>query len=53
MDSLSDIPAPKKNEDPNKEPEKYLPHWKPEINVNMVYDTNRYPLGQSAIPQEL
>ena len=53
MDSLGDIPQPKKKEDSTKEPEEYLPHWKPEINLNLVYDTNRYPLGQQAIPPEL
>jgi len=41
MDSLSDVPLAKKSE----EKKDYLPHWKGSIDINLVHDTNRYPLG--------
>lgn len=52
---FGDVPQPKKkkNEDDEKENE-WLPHWKKEININLVADHNNYPTNVAgSIPPEI
>jgi hypothetical protein len=47
--ALNDIPAPKKDDDPKQD--KFVPHWKTEINMNLVADDNRHEFKRGMPPE--
>lgn len=51
LEAMNDMPAPKKEEVDDGE-DKYYPHWKPEININLLADHTKYQV-KMGIPNEI
>ena len=49
METFGDLPPIEMKGDEDVD-QKYYPHWKPAIDLNLVYDVTGYPRGSGSLP---